>query len=113
MKTASRAAQVMKIAPAIKAVLLRAKNHDAVSRQQKRKPILAAKSFGPASTMTGLALSSIRIFLLILAKRLYCGLRKPRIKKSTPTTRMIHFQGVRRNSTIERKAKAALTRPAL
>mgnify|MGYP001822444999 CR=1 FL=1 len=37
----------MNIAPAIRAVRSRVKSHAAVSRQQKKKPIFAAKILGP------------------------------------------------------------------
>jgi hypothetical protein len=80
--------------------------------QQNTNPIFAAKTLGPALTINGLIFRTLRIVLLTTLKKLYEGLRKPRMKKSIDSTKIIHLKGVKKNNIIENKDKAAFIRAA-
>jgi hypothetical protein len=75
--------------------------------QQNTNPIFAEKTLGPALIINGLIPRTFRIVLLMMLKKLYEGLRKPRMKKSIDSTNIIHLKGVKKNNIIENKDKAA------
>lgn len=109
-KAASSKAQTANIRPMIRAAAPRCSSQQTVSRQEKRKPTLAAKIFGAASTKSGWMLSNARSFLLIVAKGLYSDFQKPRMQKSVATMRIIHRSGLKRKSRSRATVNAAFVR---